>query len=323
MHRLAKNVLGVFILVQEDTLIDWTAFPDDPEAIATRMNTTCDEEQELTDKYEAPEKIQYNAFQLGSEAGIIDTREELHQRQVKVAQAYTRERIAESQNRDQLLVQATRAIDDLDEIKNELIERLRAWYSIHLPELDREIDDHQDFADMVADTSNRSDLMDQIGIDSTTGMDIDDTDRDAIQQFATLTQQSQDARDEIETYVSNLAEKIAPNVSAVLGKMLAARMIALAGSLEDLAKMPSSTIQVLGAEKALFRHMSGEGSAPKHGILFMHPHVRNLPDSKRGKMARFIANKTSIAARLDHFNGDFKGDKLRQEIDDKFDEVQA
>lgn len=128
-------------------------------------------------------------------------------------------------------------------------------------------------------------------------------------------------REELEAYIQDVAPEVSPNLSAILEPVLAARMLSLAGSLEKLAKMPASTIQVLGAEKAMFRHMRGEGDAPKHGVLFMHPYVQQVPDGKRGDMARFIANKAAIAARLDHFGGDFKGDELETEIAERFEEL--
>lgn len=316
MHTIATNVLGVFVLKDGD-LIDHTAFPNDPEIIAEKIDGRCQEEEELASQYDVMERRQHDALQLGRDADLIDTADELYQRQHKVAQAYTRNKIEQQHNKDQLLVQAARSINELDEISNRLIERLRPWYSIYFPELDDRVDDHREYARKILDTFDRNELDGQ----DSTGMDIDQRDREIIQDLAQRVIDTYQTRDRIETYVTDLAEQIAPNLSAVLGKLLAARMIALAGSLKKLSRMPSSTIQVLGAEKALFRHMRGEGSAPKHGILFMHEHVRNLPDNKRGKMARFIANKASIAARLDQFDGDFKGNELREEIDQKREEI--
>jgi len=316
MHTIATNVLGVFVL-EDGTVIEYKPFPDDPEDVAAKIDGQCEEEERLAKEYDGLERRQHDALELGRQTSLIETAEQLHQRQHDVAQAFTRDQIDDQHNRDQLLVQASRSINELDEMANRLIERLRPWYSIYFPELDDTVSDHRAYAAKIAETFDREDL----GGEDSTGMDIDDRDRDIIQDLAERVLENYRTRDRIETYVTDLAEQIAPNLSAVLGKLLAARMIALAGSLEDLAKMPSSTIQVLGAEKALFRHMRGEGSAPKHGILFMHEHVRNLPDSRRGKMARFIANKASIAARLDHFDGDFKGNELRQEIDDQREEI--
>lgn len=129
-------------------------------------------------------------------------------------------------------------------------------------------------------------------------------------------------RDRLERYVEQLAGEVVPNLAALLDGVLAARLLSEAGSLEKLAKMPSSTIQVLGAEKAMFRHMRGEGEAPKHGVLFMHRYVRNAPEGERGKLARVLANKAAIAARLDRYGGEFKGEELRAAVEETFQDVQ-
>jgi nucleolar protein 56 len=91
--------------------------------------------------------------------------------------------------------------------------------------------------------------------------------------------------------------------------------------LEELAKMPASTVQMLGAEKALFRHLHGEGLPPKHGVLFQHRFVKNLPEEKRGTMARFLANKTVMAARIDQYGDEDKSEDLREEIEDKYESL--
>jgi nucleolar protein 56 len=99
-------------------------------------------------------------------------------------------------------------------------------------------------------------------------------------------------------------------------------MVNLAGGLEDMAKKPASTIQMLGAEKALFRHFRQGGNPPKHGILFEHEFVSPLHPDVRGKMARFLANKAVIAARLDQYGDKEKGANLREECRGKFEELE-
>lgn len=247
-------------------------------------------------------------------------RSELVRRQVDAARAYTHDRIAAAGSRDQLLVQAVRALDDLDTVDNEMAERLRPWYSIHFPELADAVDDHQEFAQLVAEEPDRDRMDAPVDADSSTGIPLTGRDAEMLERFARQVADSHALRADLESYVAELAEEVAPNLSAVCGPILAARLVSLAGSLDDLAKMPSSTIQVLGAEKAMFRHVKGEGDAPKHGILFIHPAVRKLPESSRGKMARVVANKAAIAARLDAYGGDFKGDELRAEVDATYEE---
>ena len=317
MATAAITVLGVFVL-EDDEVIDHRLFDEDPDHIADALLDGPAILDELKAEYDIEETIQKDPYELGQMVGCIGSREELYDLQHAVADAFTREKLDRQQSDDQVLVQATRALDDLDTILNTMSERLRPWYGLYFPEHEDTEDDHETLAEDVAGPFDRDEIDPEI---ESTGIDLSEDDKDPIKAFASETSDLYELRDRIETYVESRAEQIAPNITAVLGKLLTARMIAEAGSMEKLAKMPSSTIQVIGAEKALFRHMRGEGSAPKHGILFMHEKVRSLPDEKRGKMARYIANKTSIAARLDHYGSTYKGDSLRAGIKEKFEEV--
>ena len=97
--------------------------------------------------------------------------------------------------------------------------------------------------------------------------------------------------------------KIFPNLVDMLGSQLAVRIVALAGNLSKLARMPSSTIQLLGAEKALFRHMADGSPPPKHGILYQHPNVKTSIGKEKGKASRKLAAKVAIAVKIDYFRG--------------------
>ena len=112
-------------------------------------------------------------------------------------------------------------------------------------------------------------------------------------------------------------KKIAPNITAIAGPTIGARLLAKAGGLEKLARLPASTIQVLGAEKALFRALRKGTKPPKHGILFQHPWVHGTPRWQRGKIARVIAAKLALAARIDLYRGELVKElveKLKERI---------
>ena len=126
-------------------------------------------------------------------------------------------------------------------------------------------------------------------------------------------------RDYIEEYLEELLLQIAPNITALAGSKLAARLIAKAGGIRKLAMFPASTIQLLGAEKALFLALKKKGKPPKHGIIFQHPFISQSPKAVRGKIARVLAGKLTIAARVDAFGGEFIGDKLSGEVGEKVD----
>ncbi len=132
-------------------------------------------------------------------------------------------------------------------------------------------------------------------------------------------------RRRIEGEIEAVMEKVAPNLSSILGGVIAARLLEKVGSLQRLASLPASTIQILGAEKSLYKAMARmrkgkPAKIPKHGVIFQHPFIRTLPKNKRGKMARFMAAKLAIAARIDHFTGELN-DELVLEVRRKYEEL--
>ncbi len=132
-------------------------------------------------------------------------------------------------------------------------------------------------------------------------------------------------RRRIEREIDEVMGKIAPNLTEILGAKIAARLLERAGSMEKLAILPASTIQIIGAEKSLFKALTRirkgkKAKIPKHGIIFQHPFIRSLPKRKRGKMARFMAGKLAIAAKLDYFSGELK-EELAEEVRRKYEEL--
>jgi len=117
-------------------------------------------------------------------------------------------------------------------------------------------------------------------------------------------------------------EDVAPNIKSLVGSLLGARLIALTGGLTNLAKMPASTVQVLGAEKALFRSLKTGARPPKHGMIFQHTLIHEAKRWQRGKMARALAGKLAIAARSDAFSGKYIGDDLKAGLEKRIKEIQ-
>lgn len=135
------------------------------------------------------------------------------------------------------------------------------------------------------------------------------------EEFKQKIEELKELREKIQEEIEQIIIKISPNLSELLGAVIAARLIEKAGSLERLALLPASTIQILGAEKSLFRAKSRikkgkEAKTPKHGVIFQHKFIRNLPKKKRGKMARFIAAKIAIASKIDYFKGELNPEIL-------------
>jgi len=153
------------------------------------------------------------------------------------------------------------------------------------------------------------------------GADISDEDFSKIQDMCRKVLELYGVRQSLEKYVDSVMEEVAPNTRTIGGSLLGARLVALVGGLLNLAKLPASTIQVLGAEKALFRSLKTKARPPKHGIIFQHPLIHDGKRWQRGKIARALAGKLAIAARVDAFNGEYVGDKLKADLEKRIDEI--
>jgi nucleolar protein 56 len=114
---------------------------------------------------------------------------------------------------------------------------------------------------------------------------------------------------------------IAPNTSKIIGPLIGARLIALAGGMQRMAMLPASTVQILGAEKALFRFKKEGGRPPKHGVIFQHPLINRAQKTERGRIARLLANKISTAMKADVFTKRDIADELQQDIDIRLQEI--
>ncbi len=279
-------------------------------------------------------------FDLAIETGFKGSLEEVMDFIHKATMEYTRRKLrSHAQKRDLLAAQAIRATDDIDKTINLFVARLREWYSIHFPELDDLVEDHEKYVRIVSQLGSR----DNINVDNlvklgfnkgeaariaeaakkSIGADLSEFDIDAIQTLARITYELYQLRDSLAGYISTVMKEVAPNITALVGPLLGARLISLAGSLDRLARMPASTIQVLGAEKALFRALRTGGRPPKHGIIFQYPDIHKSPRWQRGKIARALASKLAIAAKIDAFTGRFVGDKLNEELRKRIEEIKT
>jgi nucleolar protein 56 len=201
-----------------------------------------------------------------------------------------------------------------------MIERFREWYELYFPELSKKFEDHEKFIKAVLEKP-KEEWMKELGLERSMGGEIDEMSKKILMDFAERIKSMYEFRKELQEYIKNMMEKYAPNVTAIAGPLVGARLIALAGGLKELAFLPASTIQVLGAEKALFKHLTRNTPPPKHGVLFNHPYVQKLPKKLRGRMARTLAAKIAIAAKVDAFGHYYIGDKLKKEIDKRFEEL--
>jgi nucleolar protein 56 len=125
----------------------------------------------------------------------------------------------------------------------------------------------------------------------------------------------------LEKQIESDMQKVAPNTSKIVGYLIGARLVSLAGGMERLATMPASTIQILGAEKALFRFKKEGGKPPKHGVIFQHPLINKSPRKDRGKIARVLATKIAIAAKADVFTKKDISDNLKENLEKRIKEI--
>ncbi|GIU68798.1 MAG: hypothetical protein KatS3mg002_0034 [Candidatus Woesearchaeota archaeon] len=219
---------------------------------------------------------------------------------VKNNLAIAKKAVSEAITREQLIIQTINAIEELNRICNSLSKRLREWYGYYFPEITRKIEDNELFVRTIIE-KDRNELMKELNIKSTMGMkDINNTDVNIILEYARQIKSIYSQRESLKNYLEDLMNEICPNVLRVSGAIIGAKIIERAGSLKNLSMMPSSTIQVLGAERALFRHLRNKKiKPPKHGIILNHPSV--LDSKNRGKAARQLAAKISIASKIDYF----------------------
>ncbi len=255
-----------------------------------------------------------------------------------VALALARKKVRKAaEKRDLFIAQAINALDDINKTINLFASRVREWYSLHFPELNDIVEDHEDYLKIVTYVGARDNMdeekLREIGLDEETirrilsaakesmGADITDFDVEAIRQVSRIGLQLYEARRNLEKYIDEAMLEVAPNVRGLVGPLLGARLIALAGGIKKLAMLPASTIQVLGAEKALFRFLRYGSRPPKHGVIFQYPAIYRSPKWQRGKIARALAAKLAIAARIDAFSGEYKADVLKEELEKRIEEI--
>lgn len=229
---------------------------------------------------------------------------------------YTAKKLRVSVNQDNFIVQAISEINEIDKIVNMLSRRLNEYVGLYLPELYSNINDNKTFARLVA-TKTKQQLMKDIKLDKTIGAELADKDVLPIIDLAKQIIVLFELKDKTEKYLELILKKYMPNVYHILGTMITAKLMLIAGSLKHLALFPASTIQMLGAEIALFRHLKTGAKCPKYGFLFMHPLVANSKSKNRGKAARMLADKVSIATKVDYFKGEFIADKILKELEKK------
>jgi nucleolar protein 56 len=253
----------------------------------------------------------------------------------------TRQKLrAEAAERDKLVIHAIGVLDELDKFTNILSGLIREWYSTHFPELNRLVPEHQTYLKLVLGLGPREKFTQAavkgvVGLpdedtahiaeaaESSLGAPFDELDIKVLQDCAREISSLQEVRERVARHIDELMAQVAPNMRAVVGGSIGARLISIAGGLGALARQPASTLQILGAERALFRSLRTRARPPKHGVIYQYPEVRGAPKWQRGKIARALAGKLSIAARVDMMSGEFVGDRLADDLKSRIADIKA
>ncbi len=325
---------GTFI-VKGNEVVDEELFPKDEEEIADRKfareeGEILEEERSLAEKkngelWVTSERLSEfgKVMEEGVDGVYIDPEDYSYEDSLlqEALLKLGEKKVRESIDFGEYLAKTVDTIQDLNEIINIKKERLRDFYSLHFPELENEVGDER-FVELIASYGVREEIVDKIGFKgSTTGGKITEKEEKLFKNMASQLKNDMEYREMLHEYVEERMKEQAPNLTELAGAKLGGELIAKEGSLEDLAKQPASTIQILGAEKALFKHLNKDTDPPKHGLILQHPFVHDASKQLRGKIARAFANKIAIAARLDYFGGKKMGDELRSDLEERIEEI--
>ncbi|KAI5793224.1 hypothetical protein EDC01DRAFT_655606 [Geopyxis carbonaria] len=263
--------------------------------------------------------------------------------QLGLGHAYSRAKVKFSvQKNDNHIIQSIALLDLMDKDINTFSMRVREWYGWHFPELVKIVNDNYKYSKMVLAIKDKLSLTNdslhdlaaiveddaeiaQSVIDAakvSMGQDISETDMDNICTFAGKVVSLADYRRTLYAYLVDKMAVVAPNLAALIGEVVGARLISHAGSLTNLSKYPASTVQILGAEKALFRALKTKGNTPKYGLIYHSSFIGKAGPKNKGRISRFLANKCSIASRIDAFSDvptTKFGDALKKQVEERLD----
>jgi nucleolar protein 56 len=284
------------------------------------------------------QSIQNNKPSFIVKAGFANNEQEAMQALREFAISLSSSRVKEaSEQLDLHIIQSINALDELDKIINTVGARMREWYGLHFPELDNLVQSLVVYAEIVSKAGLRENITVEI-LQSTglqdkkvevildaakrsKGGDMTPENLAIVKRLADQVIAQSDLRRVLADHIEVAMETVAPNVKELLTATVGARIIAKAGSLARLAMLPASTIQILGAEKALFRALKTGARPPKHGLLFQHPLIHSAPKWQRGKIARAVASKVTIGARIDYYRHNGKDSTIYDKLNIRINEI--
>ncbi|VDN52353.1 unnamed protein product [Dracunculus medinensis] len=266
----------------------------------------------------------------------------LQKAQLSLGHSYSRTKVKFDIHRvDNMVIQSIALLDQLDKDINLFVMRIREWYAYHFPELSKIVPEQNIYVKCAVAIMDRKSINEKtlenlgeiLGENSESkvaeiveaartsiGMDISEIDLLNIDRFSNRIAALTDFRQNLNEYIKERMASCAPSLSALVGEQIGARLISHAGSLTNLAKFPASTVQIMGAEKALFRALKTRSNTPKFGLLFRSSYITRASKKSKGRISRFLANKCSVASRIDCFSEipvPTFGEHLRQQVEDR------
>ena len=315
----ARSPIGIFAFSEDGELIYFKLFSKNPEKALDEFRKVSVSDITELEGYEIHEdKNGYDILrkkfrEYAVSLGFAETDEEMNEFLSSFGILLSQKSLVGSVGRDRLLVQAMNASEDMGKAINLFEERIYEWFSLHYPELRN----RKELVKKIASYGRRDNFP---GFKESTGVELDEKDEKILTDFAITIQNTSEEKEKLDAYVKESIPVVAPNISSLVGPILAARLLAMAGSLEKLARMPASTIQLLGAEKALFRHLHNRGKSPKYGIIYTSSLIQDASRESKGKVARIISAQLMKAARIDFYSGRFEP-KLKEDLDNEMRKV--
>ena len=307
-----------------------------------QLKNLIDQDNQFTTHLEI-DSLEFRNFRFNLESqlqkiGINKSKHDIIKKHKKINQELIKNQISQvGEKGDVAIVQVIETLETLKKTISLFSVRLREWYGIHFPELtDKVIEDNIILAKMVSRLGNRdnftienlTELFDlspkrlDFLIDNAANSMGADINLSMVQQYANQIIVLDEYRVELENNLNGLMEDVAPNLMAIIGSLIGAKLITKAGSLKKLAFMPASRIQLLGAETALYRFLKTGKGIPKHGLIFQWNQIRGSKAYLRGKISRVVSGKIGIAAKVDYFKGDFIGEELSEDLSNKIKEIE-
>lgn len=280
--------MGEFVLDEEGSVKDFTRYESVEEAIAKLS----DSKEHFNPGYSF---YHSNVLSYIEKAGIEAS--EFHEFRGRVAEGLSKKHITDSLRKDEDIIQSIETLGDVHRVLNILFSRFTSLCSVH--GLGSEIEGVDDFR-----------IAHEKYIDSSI---------QGLHELAEEIERLIEYSELLETDISTRMSLLAPNITGLIGPILGARLLSEVKGLQNLARMPGSRIQIIGAQQAMFNYLKRKGTPPKHGIIFQHPIISKSPWWQRGKIARSLASKIAIAARIDAYGSEDRSEELWEDFKSRHD----